>query len=294
MPSDRPSVDVAKLRAWTQRSIDRLAQRAGRASPRRAASTSWRATGASRATARSGCRGTTRRRRRSGSSTRSWPRAPGPRRFRDSSRGPVVGLDRGAGASPPRPGGSWWWAAGYIGLELGSVYAALGSRGHGRGAPGRDPPGRRPGSGRAAGPPAREALQADPARDQGHGGARRRERGRRWSSRARERRQRSRSTRCWWPWAAAPSRTTSGSSTRASCGTRAASSWWTRSVGPRIPACSPSGTWRASRCWLTRRCAEGLVAAEAAAGQPAAFEPLADSGGRVHRSRGRVVRADGG
>ena len=109
-------------------------------SPRRAAWTSCRAAGASRATARSACRGTTRRRPRSGSSTPSWPRAPGPRRFPGSTLGPAhLGLDRGARASPRAPARLLVVGGGYIGLELGQRLRRARERGHARGAPGRPP-----------------------------------------------------------------------------------------------------------------------------------------------------------
>ena len=57
------------------------------------------------------------------------------RRHRLPARDPAGASSRGraCGTRPPRwrcrrsPRGSWSWAAGYIGLELGSVYAALGS-----------------------------------------------------------------------------------------------------------------------------------------------------------------------
>jgi dihydrolipoamide dehydrogenase len=119
-----PRVDAAKLRAWTQRSIGRLAQGlAALAKARGVDVVAGRGRFETDGSIR--CRATTRRRRRSGSSTRSCDGSR-PRRSRARARSPRVGLDRGARASAA-PAQLLVVGGGYIWLELGSVYAALGT-----------------------------------------------------------------------------------------------------------------------------------------------------------------------
>ena len=63
--------------------------------------------------------------------------------------------------------------------------------------------------------------------------------------------------------------------TRRSKSIAKASSSSTSNCEPPIRTSWPLATWRASRCWPTRRSHQGRVAIEALLGEPAAFEPHA-------------------
>ena len=157
--------------ARVDRAVHRRLAQGLAASRRRAASTWCRVTGAS--------------------SRRLDPRGPGRRAAGDApvqardrrhrlaardaagarARAPRVGLDRGAGAAADAgaaPGGRRRLHRARARQRLRGAR----DRGHRRGAARRAPAGGRSGPGRAARPPPRQAVQADPARDEAHGRAR--------------------------------------------------------------------------------------------------------------------------
>ena len=178
-----PGVDAAKLRAWTQKSIDRLARGLGGVAKARgvdvvAGHGRFEADGAIRV-AREDAPPATLRFKHAIVATGSRPATlPG------IEPGPRVWDSTAALALSGTPARLLVVGGGYIGLELGRVYAALGSEvtvvelldGL---LPGWT------GTWSRRWPAGWEAVQADPARDQAHGGAGRGERGDR---RARRRR----------------------------------------------------------------------------------------------------------
>ena len=83
------------------------------------------------------------------------------------------------------------------------------------------------------------------------------------------------STPSWWRSGACRIRVSTASSARRSSSTSRASCRSTPSAGRPSRRCSPSATWPASRCSRTRRFTKGRVAVEAIAGRAAAFEPAA-------------------
>ena len=160
-----PRIDAARLRAWTQRSIGRLAQGlAGLAKARGidvVAGHGRFETDDSIRVSRDDAPPATLRFKHAIIATGSRPATlPG------LEPTPACGIPPRPSSCPPPRGGSWSWAAATSGSSSGSVYAALGDRGHGRGAPRRHSPGGRPRPGGTAHPPAREAVRADPARHQ--------------------------------------------------------------------------------------------------------------------------------
>ena len=140
---------------------------------------------------------------------------------------------------------------GYIGLELGQVYAALGSAGDAGRDDGRAAARRGPRSRAAAGPALREGLRVHPPRHPRVGPSR----GRRHHPGARRRtdgRVRSR------PGRRGPPAADRGAGPRDDAGPgspSAGSSRWTSGVAPPTRTCGRWATPPASRCWLTARCA---------------------------------------
>ncbi len=168
---------------------------------------------------------------------------------------------------------------GYIGLELGSVYAALGTKvtvvemtaglaaGRGSRSGGRA-------SEAARATPAQDSAQRarrrDEGREDGRQGAHRRRRPRRTPTRSR------RSTACSCRSAASRTPPCPASTRRSvKIDANGIHRRWTRRCAPTSRRFSPSATSSASRCSRTRRRTRRASPSENAAGHQAVFEPQA-------------------
>ena len=78
--------------------------------------------------------------------------------------------------------------------------------------------------------------------------------------------------------------------TRVAPDERGASSRWTSAAAPTTRASTRSATSPASRCSPTARCARARSPPRSSPGGPAAFDNVGDARGGLHRSRGRLVR----
>ena len=183
---------------------------------------------------------------------------------------------------------------GYIGLELGTVYATLGSKV----SVVEMTPGLLPGADRdlvqRAAQAAREAVRRNHAEHEGGEGRG----GRRTASASRSRATSTsegadRSIACSSPSDAGRTRRFPASRPRASRWTQKASSKPTASGGPRSRPSSRSATSRASRCSRTRRRTRRASRSRRSPAQ-GGVRAARDSRRGLHRSGDRVVRADRG
>ena len=191
------------------------------------------------------------------------------------------------------PGSLLVIGGGYIGLEMGTVYAHLGSKV----SVVELTDGLLPGADRDLVRPLHKRLKqltADRIYLNTHGRVR-------WASAA---------TRSKWPLKDRASTASNGTTAcwSPSAGGRTAAIWawktprsswidedsWsaTRSNARPIRRSWRSATWRANRCWPTRRSHEAKVAVEVLLGKPADVRTGGDSGGRLHRPGNRLGRLD--